>query len=359
MKIEKLDKNNEELWNKFVKENQESKIQYALEWKKVIEKTYKNCKPHYYLISEQNKVKAIWPFFLIKSKFFGNRLISQPFLDFGGPIGDINDVIIKNIIEEKKKIKIKYIEIRLNTFSNNYNKNEKILLNNDFEKELKIHQFILELKNEKELWNKFHKHTRNDIRKAEKSDLELKEIKDKEELKKFYKLYLKSMKNFGSPQHPRKFFENLWEFLYPNMIKGINCYYKNKLIGSIIAYLFKDYIYIIYNVSDPKYRIYKPNDILYWTLIKWAIKNKYKYFDFGQVQIDAEKESHAYGLFKFKSKWLGKLYERPYFYYPEIKTKEEKKGRKDKYKKFIKIWKKLPLFIIKIIGPKICSQLGL
>jgi len=52
MKIEKLDKNNEELWNKFVKENQESKIQYTLEWKKVIEKTYKNCKPHYYLISE-------------------------------------------------------------------------------------------------------------------------------------------------------------------------------------------------------------------------------------------------------------------------------------------------------------------
>ena len=362
MIVKKIDKENERLYQDFIEENPEAKIQHTLKWKEAIEKTYKNCKAYYYLLinNKIKKIKVIFPFFLIKSKLFGNRLISQPFLDFGGPVGKIDKNNFKIIFDEIKngQLKLEHIEIRFNNFQPNYKDIENILLELGFKKELKRDQFILKLKNEEELWKNFHKHTRNDIRKAEKSNLEIKEIEGKKELNSFYFLYFKSMKSFGSPQHSKKFFENLWKNLYPDMIKGFNCYFQNKTIASIIGYLYKDCVYVIYSISNPKYRQCRPNDLLYWTFIKWSIKNNYKFFDLGQVEKDAKKGSHAYGIYKFKSKWLGNLYERPYFYYyfkEQIKDKEEK----NKYKKMIKIWQKLPTFIIKIIGPKICSQLAL
>jgi hypothetical protein len=74
------------------------------------------------------------------------------------------------------------------------------------------------------------------------------------------------------------------------------------------------------------------------------------------VDKSSQEGSHAYGLSKFKSKWLGDLYDRIYFNYSE--KKEGNQEKRDNLKKYRKIWKRLPAPIVKIIGPKICSQLG-
>ena len=142
-----------------------------------------------------------------------------------------------------------------------------------------------------------------------------------------------------------------------NKSYGLNCYLNGKLIASIILFYEKKYGYIAFNISNKKYKECRPNDLLYWNIIKTAIKKNIKYIDMGQVEKDAEKGTRAYGLYNFKKKWLGTLYERIYLTY--FFKKGDGRGNKEKLKKFRKIWKKLPLFLTKIIGPKITSQLGL
>jgi lipid II:glycine glycyltransferase (peptidoglycan interpeptide bridge formation enzyme) len=217
-------------------------------------------------------------------------------------------------------------------------------------------QFYIRIEDPTEKWNLFHKHTRNDIRKSEKSNLTLKSINDLTELKNFYKLYFKEMKRFGTPCHSFKFFNNLMDSFKDDFC-GLNCYSDGNLIASGILILEDEVSYLWFNVSNLKYREYRPNDLIYWTFIKKVHERGVKWIDVGQVDINSS-ESHAKGLFSFKNKWLGEVHKRKYFIYSFDKLNSDNLSQKKKLKKFRNVWSKLPSFLIKIIGPKICSQLG-
>ena len=168
------------------------------------------------------------------------------------------------------------------------------------------------------------------------------------------------MKNFGTPQHSYKYFLNLFKKLKKGF-KGLNCYKDKRLIGSIIILYTKNYSYLAFSISDSKHSKYRPNDLLHWEIIKWASKNNIKYFDIGQCESNSEKGNRAEGIYRFKKKWLGKIYDRNYFYYYFDKKEnvDKKNKKKDKLKKIRVIWRKIPSAIINIIGPKIASQLGI
>ncbi|HKZ33977.1 MAG TPA: GNAT family N-acetyltransferase [Candidatus Nanoarchaeia archaeon] len=358
---ELLNKDNEKLWTDFTNNLEYIPPQHLITWMNSIRSSYKNCEPLCYLDTKDDSATSVFPFFLVKSKIFGNRMISEPFIDFGGPLGGFNQKFFEEImrdIKEKFEKELKHIEIRLNNFIPNYEKIEEIFLKYGFRKEVKRHQFILKLEDEEILWNNFSRITRKGINKAKKSGLIIREIIDETELKFFYGLYLKSMKNFGTPQHSYNFFLNLMKDMKENF-RGLNCYKEDRLIGSLITFYSKNYMYAAYNFSEHDSLIYQPNDLLYWEMIIWAIKNGIKYFDFGQCETSAQEGTHAAGIYKFKKKWNGKLYERPYFYYSFNKKEEENSEEREKFKKMINIWKMLPLILIKKIGPKIASELAL
>lgn len=359
--MELLNKEEEKAWSLFTSGLGYCPPQYLIDWMKCISRSYKNCEALYYIKKEKGVVKWIFPFFLVKSRIFGDRIISQPFIDFGGPLGEIGEDSIKDIIEDVRcrfAGNIRHIEIRLNNFIPEYNTIESSLIQNGFIKEMKRHQFILKLEEEQIMWEKFTRITRKGIKKAKKSGLILKEINDEGELGRFYELYLKSMKDFGTPQHSYGFFFNFLNYMKESF-RGLNCYKDGKLIGSLIVFYSNSYMYAAYNFSEHDYLIHQPNDILYWEMITWAVKRGIKVFDFGQCEINAKEGSHAAGIYKFKSKWNGILYERPYFYYSFGDNEKKEPEEKSKFKKMIGVWRNLPAPLIKSIGPKIASQLAL
>ena len=81
MVLEKLSEGNEKQWTDFVENNSYSKFHHTLDFKRFLENTYKNCNPFYFMSIKNNKVNALFPFFLVKSKLFKDRLISLPFFD--------------------------------------------------------------------------------------------------------------------------------------------------------------------------------------------------------------------------------------------------------------------------------------
>jgi lipid II:glycine glycyltransferase (peptidoglycan interpeptide bridge formation enzyme) len=311
-----------------------------------IKKTYSNCKP-----VGISSGKNFLPFIFLKSKILGSKIINFPFLDTGSfsyPIGR----------EEIKKVKSlsngELIEIRMDESFRNFKKLKENFIREGFCDVDEKYQMVLKLLPLEKMWKKFHKHTRNDIRKAEKSGLILKKIDNKKELKKFYGLYSVEMRNFGTPQHSFKFFKNLYSELKDDFF-GFNCYKNERIIASAVLFFGLNEAYLSFNVSNSKFRNYRPNDLLYWEIIKEGIKRKIKKISFGQVDIFSE-DSHSVGLYKFKLKWLAEPVKRVYFYYPKRNIELDKK---DKLKKFRVIWKRMPLFLTKLIGPKIVSQIGI
>jgi lipid II:glycine glycyltransferase (peptidoglycan interpeptide bridge formation enzyme) len=344
----------EDEWEKYIQKQNEKNFQSSQKFKKVIQETYKNSYPLYLESYEKERIKAIFPFIIVKSKIFKTRAISLPFIEETGIMGEYTSQDIKEIIKICKEKKVDKIEIRTNKFHPQYEHQEKEFLKAGLIKNKNKYEMIAKLTNAEDMWKRFHKHTRNDIRKAEKNNVVVKPIEDTKEINEFYKLYFQNMKHFGTPQHSKLFFTNIYKYMNDNIL-GLNCYVDNKLIGSIIVFYEGKKAYVAFNVSKESHRHLRPNDILYWNAIKKLINKKIQYLNIGEVNIES-KNTREKGLYKFKSKWLGEVYPKVYFTYPGEKNVEEKKG---KLKKLRKIWRKIPTPIIRIIGPKICSQLGM
>jgi lipid II:glycine glycyltransferase (peptidoglycan interpeptide bridge formation enzyme) len=288
------------------------------------------------------------PLIKLNNKIVGNKIVGLPFLDTIRIENTPKAEEIKNLTDNNTGEKI---EIRLSQIDDN-EKLKEIVEKKGFIKQVLKGHIITRITNEEDMWKRFHKHTRNDIRKAEKSGIRIVEINNNNEIKAFYKAYVRIMRAFGTPPHSYNFFLNILkeeDFAY-----GINCYKDNKMIASNILLFDQKRSYLAFNISNNKYRDYRPNDMLYWETIKFIIHKKIPYFDAGQVDLITQKATREYSLRKFKTKWLGEVYNKE-IYTLNMGTQQ---GKKDKLKKLRIIWKKMPILLTKIIGPRITRELG-
>jgi len=200
--------------------------------------------------------------------------------------------------------------------------------------------FLLKLDSEKNLWKNLDKKVRNQIRKAGDYGLEMRE--GKELIKDFYPLYQKVMKKRGSPPHGRQFFEDvLREF--QDRAKVFVAEHKGMPVAGMVALQFENRIASLWAASDYDFSHLNPNDFLYWEVIKWAVKNNFKYFDFGR----SPKSS---GTYLFKKQWGGE--ERPFSHRYYLSPSGRRLVPSTTQSKWLsKIWQLVPLPIANWLGP--------
>ena len=202
----------------------------------ILAKTYSNCKVYGTLSNN--------PGIFIRSKIFEDKCVFLPFLDTIFLNQEVKKKELEEMLEKDNNLKI---EIRLSESDSNLNKTRKLLKEKGFQENVSKGHIISELTSQEDFWDRFHKHTRNDIRKAEKSNLTILKIDNLTELKRFYLLYLRQMKEFGTPQHSFTFFKNCFGMMLDSFY-GLNCYLNDRLIGSIIIFVNKSYAYVSFNV---------------------------------------------------------------------------------------------------------------
>jgi hypothetical protein len=349
MRVSALTSQHTGRWKSFLGNQEEVKIQHTLPFKKTIEASYRNIKPFYQFCEDkEGDIRTIFPAFKMKSWLFGTEVVSQPFVDNGGFLGDISQNTIAAWTDTLGKTPT---EVRLSTFVDNYGDMEALLQEYGFEKHVPRHQFIKELVDPEEMYDEFSSNTTRMIEEGKENGLEVRDIDGEKELRRFYRIFKSAMKHFGTPQHSFSYFQNIWTYMYPDHVKGMNCYFEDEMIGSMICFLAGNYCYFIYNVSDPEYLKKRPNDFLYWKMLQWAWQEGYDYFDFGQVQADAEEGTHAEGLYNFKEKWKPTLYDKPIFLYNKELVEEERERAK-------RYWRKAPTMLTELAGPLLVSRIG-
>jgi FemAB-related protein (PEP-CTERM system-associated) len=322
----------------------ESKIYHTDYYGKFVQEAFNT---NYKLISvvKDKEIKTILPITEVRSKIFGNKIISTAYLEYGGFCGDKENInkIIK-FLNQKYKKNNRYLEIRggCEEFDQELS---KITIKKNLYK-----RFVLKLENEDIIWRKIQKSKRKAIKKSLKC-LEVKDIPESD-LNMLHRLYCKNMKNFGSPPYSKKYFKSFYKNLVKNNFgKIFGAYHKNKLVSFLLGTCYKDRVHIIIAVSDKKYQQYRPNDAVHWTFIKWACENNCKYFDFGRVREDS-------GQYEYKRKWGPKLMELP-SYFILWKEKEIPIVDPKRHQMLVNIWKKLPTVITKLFGPRLRKELGI
>lgn len=327
--------------DKFVAQIPSGRIAHLSKWSDTVATAagLNNC----YLMAVDNEgVCGVLPLIQSKSKLFGNFMVSQAFSDHGGPLAkntETLDVLYKRAVEIATDLGCETIEFR----------NVKPMDYDLHTRNAKMVMYLPLDSDPEKVWKSFNCKVRNQVRKAEKSDIVASQG-DKNQVGDFYSVYAKRMHQLGTPAFPLKLLKNLMN-AFPENSRLFLVRLNNKTIGGALTFCFNGYAEIPFASTLVEYNRLCPNNLLYWSIIKHYCLQGAKFFDFGRCTVDGP--TH-----RFKKQWGPEPVELNYQYWTrpgyELSLLSPDNPR---FRKKIELWKKLPLWATRIAGPIISRKL--
>jgi lipid II:glycine glycyltransferase (peptidoglycan interpeptide bridge formation enzyme) len=268
-------------------------------------KNTKNYSPEIMVALKNKEIVGVLLCVIVKEYSGLLGYLSSRSIIFGGPLVKNNnpEIVDKLLSSYNKLIKGKVI---YSQFRNLFNTNNFKL--NFYKQHYKYNQhlnILIDLNKDKEtLWKEVYSKRRNEIRKAWKNNVKFNIKDNKEDLLKCYDILSEVYNRAKLPLPPYDFFENLRKSSDHNQgLKIFVAEKDSKIIGCLIALVFKKTIYDYYAGSYRKFYKINPNDLLPWEIFLWGKQNNYINFDFG----GAGKPNIPYGVRDYKKKFGGQF----------------------------------------------------
>ncbi len=356
----------DEKWIEFISNHSQATVYHHPAWLKVIEN--ETCQKVLKLIciDEDKNIKGVFPLQFTKGFPFGlggipgtRRLASLPRTPVGGPLTS-NSLATDMLIQKATDIVSSESACLLQIKSFDSDINDGIdSLYKYFWREIYIKEipdYPDEIRYGK---SKNHAKIKWAVNKAEQNNVIHRTAESEVDLKKWYPLYLDTMRIHTTPARSYRFFKNLWEILRPKGMMQLQLAEleengKQKIIaGSILLFYNKTVTHAFSGSSRIRKNIeLRPNDLLHWYAMLDAQKIGFKYYDLGEVS------KGNIGLATYKKKWDTVKVNMYHYYYPEpaqLQEEELDSGTAGGVKE--KIWQRLPLSITAILGEFVYKRL--
>ena len=329
-------------WDSYVEAHLSSSNYHRYGWRDVIERSFNHQCFYFAARDNDDNLVGVLPLVFMQSRLFGRFLISLPFFNYGGVLCDrqeIGDALLAEAANLQKELDSEYIELRhCNQWPGDMPTKQK-----------KVGMILDLAKDADEQWQGFNAKLRNQVRKAEKSGLVAK-VGGKELLADFYTVFVRNMRDLGTPVYAQKFFEEVLN-LFPDHTRVIAVTLQGKTIAAGLLSWFHDTVEIPWASSIREFNSLCPNNLLYWTALQYALSGNFKRFDFGR-------SSPGEGTYKFKEQWGAKPIHLNWQYIlPEGASMPQLNTKNPKYEIAIKLWQKLPLPVTRILGPHIVKNI--
>jgi lipid II:glycine glycyltransferase (peptidoglycan interpeptide bridge formation enzyme) len=233
VEIKHLSEKNEKKWDEFVKKTELATFCHQIKWKNIIENTYRL--QNYFLFAENDNgdVVGVLPLFMVKDLFFGKRLISIPFVPYGGVCCE-TDAVGKELIDEAiaigNKFNVDYCELR--------SIREQECTKNFIRANIFVTSILTLGNTPDSTLENMQRNKRKNVLKSERNDLHIKFFsEDPDIFPDFFDIYSQNSRRLGTPQHGEEFFKNILKYLPSDIV----CVYKdNKYHYCALAIFFKD-----------------------------------------------------------------------------------------------------------------------
>src|SRR4051812_44583170 len=179
------------MWRDAVAQSGRAQLAHAAEWFTIITRAY----GHHALYIAAHRDAETWgvlPAFVVRRPLFGTVVTSMPFLDSGGPCSaspEIDALLVDRLIAEARRLGARLVELRCAN-----------RLAIDAEPSSSKVNMTLALDQPSEIWRRFGKGVRNQIRKAERAGLTV-AFGAHDSLPAFYDTFAERMHDLGSPVH--------------------------------------------------------------------------------------------------------------------------------------------------------------
>ena len=316
-------------WNEFLKGDSQAGFYHLWQWQEINNQIFGSGSKS--LVVGDGRYQGVLPL-VLKRGLFKKRLMT-PLSDWAGPLG--SEAIKTRLVHEAFSLSQRLgADLEVLSGSNIKNLPKNLHQTSDYG------YFILETdKDYREIFQKkFHKKTRNMVRKAEKEGVVVK-AEPMEDLDDFYRLYLQTMRKLGAIPLPKSFFIQVKERLgeYGRMVTAT---YQGRPIGYLLVFFWRKTAWVWANATDEEYLSLGVNYALWAKAIQLVCQDKkIVEFDFGSSKKGSSQEF-------FKLRWGPKP--KPIYCISSkpdvIQERQEKLGR------LASFLKHLPLPVYQYIG---------
>lgn len=329
-------------WDRYVLASPQATGYHLLGWRSVIEQSFGHRT--YYLLAKdaQGQARGILPLVMLSSRLFGRFLVSVPFVNYGGVIGDDSDTVtclIKEAIERAHRLGARHIELRHQQTSDVQlpSSHRKVSMRLELPKEFEL------------LWKEFPSKLRSQIRRAQKENMTVR-VGGAECLDEFYGVFARCMRDLGTPVYSKQFFQSICQH-FPKESRICLVSSNGMPLAAGFLYAFRSVLEIPWAASDKRFTRLAPNMLLYSSVLEHACQEGFQVFDFGRSTPDS-------GTYRFKEQWGAQPHQLHWYYWtaggeeiPQLNPQNPK------YELAIKIWRQLPLPLANWLGPQIVKYL--
>jgi len=310
-------------------------------WLRVIERAFGH-ETRYLAAIAADGVVGVLPLVFFRSRLFGRFTVSMPFLNYGGVVSDAAEArraLVDRAVEETEARGGAHLELR-----------HTAQLFPDFT--AKRHKVAMRLplaSDPEHLWAQLDRKVRNQVRKGEKSQLEVAhggaELVDD-----FYAVFAHNMRDLGTPVYARSFFDEVLR-TFADSARIFVVRHAGRPVAGSIVYWHRSMIEVPWASALRESNPLCANVLLYWHMLKFAVERGFTVFDFGRSTPDE-------GTFHFKRQWGAEPLELVWEYWnaagappPDLNPKNPK------FDLAIRVWQRLPVGVATALGPNVVRNI--
>jgi len=326
----------EEAWLSYVGTHPHATGYHEWAWRTVFARAF-GVEAIYLSARRDGRIVGVLPTVFLDSWLFGRSLISLPYLNYGGVLADdgaAERALFDSALDLAREKRCRHLELRHvdRHFDDRPCKKHKVTM-------------LLPLQPSGTLWEALDRKVRNQVRKAQKSELTY-AAGGRELLDEFYAVFARNMRDLGTPVYGRAFFDEMLT-AFPDRMRVHVVSLKTVPVAAGFTFETRDTVEIPWASSIRDFNALCPNHLLYWSILESAGNRGCATFDFGRSTPNE-------GTYKFKEQWGAQPVPLHWEYgLIDRETLPDTGPTNPKFQFAVSTWKKLPLSIATRVGPYI------
>ncbi len=290
-----------------------------------------------------DRIVGVLPVVEQRSRLFKHQLVSLPWFDAAGVLADDEPesrALVEAVVQLSEAKSAELVQLRQ-------------IEEHGLSPHYRVDKLLMRLglpADSEELWNGLKAKVRNQVRKGEKSGLDV-VCGGEELLAPFYDVYSHNMRDLASPAHSRAFFEALCS-AFPSEVQIWNVRLGQETIGAGLTMANGSCLEIPWASSLRKYNHLCVNHAMYWKILEHACQSGFSWFHFGRSSVGS-------GTYKFKQQWGAEGLPLYWYFLGDAGTvAEEIDDPAERFGLAREIWSHLPVSVSRRLGPWLISKLA-
>jgi FemAB-related protein (PEP-CTERM system-associated) len=290
-------------------------------------------------VVEEGKTRGLLPLAYVSSLLFGRFLVSLPYLNYGGVLAD-DDEAAGLLLDEAVRLadcwKVRYLELRNETAARHPRLAPA--------RADKVHMRLSLPATAGALWDEIPAKVRNQVRKGQKHGLTAAWGRH-DLLPEFHAVFSENMRDLGTPSYGKKLFAAVLD-QFPDRAEVCVVRDGKKPVAAGLLLHGWGVTEVPSASSLRSHNHTCANMLLYWDLLERAVQRGQGVFDFGRSSLDGP-------TFRFKKQWGAVPHPAAWQCYARSGSSADMRPDNPSYGRLIRLWQKLPLWLTRLIGPRI------